>query len=1293
MKKHLLIFCLLIPQFIFAQFKYPSYSGPGVSTNVDYGNKAIANGFLQSPNAAGLGVYGNTDISPFTGLPNISIPVFNISSGDLSLSAELRYLAGGVKPDDHPGWVGQNWSLNVGGVVTRKVNGGLDEVYTPDNPTDKWQFAYWYKFAGLAPTNWDTQSYLNSYLAPDKNNLAMLNPDEFSFTLPNGKSGSFFKNHLGLWQVKSESPGNFSIDVQLVAPPAAPLSLYSAQRPTDSPQSIFICIFSIVITDNDGTKYTFGNNINAIEFTRGPKQDGFNDIIANSWFLTKMESIKGNAITFTYERGPHQLIQGAGFALNLSYGITGGTKCNGNNYNFLNHSATMITPCYLAEINTPSCKVSFQREPSQEKRYDYNYDNYGVWYGFTYSDIGGIQDNGDSKSAAFAGANGLNLTLTNGNRFYKLKSIRLFDKRGAGTFRQNYSFYYNTDDISGGERLFLQRFQKAITMVDDDPADNYNYDFQYNRPEKLPEYNTLMTDEWGYYNGKKYTIGETNKDSIEAHLMPDSAFMRTGILTKIIYPTKGYTTFEYEPNSYSSVIKREGGGISYTSGTGIGGGLRIKKITDYSLNATPTYKQYFYEKAGSPTTSSGVLAGHKQIYVNAMVGPDGAGHAEYISNNSLIDLNYTNGRDVVYSRVKEQLQDGSYTIYNYSNSDSLRFRDEAPVNVYGDGITATNTQYGTLIKTFTPGHTYPFSAHTTRELERGKLLSKLDYNSTGILVRKQVNTYNDDPTRFTSQFVKSYIYSAQAIVCNDAEGRVIGQVYERYIEPVKIYTYLPYLKSQADSLYDISGNLVTATTQNFSFDTPRHLLTEQSFTDSEGQLVKTQLKYPTDLLGNDPNGVYNAMITRNMNSNVIETKSLRGSTQTSFSRTNYGVPFAGKPNLIVPLSIEKQSGSTNPVEKLVSYTYDQNNGNILTETQEGGMSTGYQWGYAGQYPIAKCVNANDTEFYTQNFEDAPTVAGYGAHTGINYYTGNNYTVNWTKPASRGAYKISYWYRLSGKWLYSGEIDYTGPSMVLNLGDAKDDIRIYPADGLLSTYTFSPLDGMTSAIDPKGNTTTYEYDNYNRLKNIKDQDGNILKTFCYNLKGDETGCAFSGLVVYNDAQDSTYKKNNCAPGYRSAASYPYSIAAGLYAGFSKADANNKARAALDSLGRANANATGTCVQNTIPITYANLTYRNAGVSRLRFKTDAGAIVYDFTEAQLIAGQTILPGLYTAEITTYGTAYNPTTQNGWGNFDFSIIGPPSYHYVQNTNMGNGPYVYVLDDMSTATHIYLYINPDFF
>ncbi|MNL85260.1 hypothetical protein D3C87_2135140 [compost metagenome] len=50
-----------------------------------------------------------------------------------------------------------------------------------------------------------------------------------------------------------------------------------------------------------------------------------------------------------------------------------------------------------------------------------------------------------------------------------------------------------------------------------------------------------------------------------------------------------------------------------------------------------------------------------------------------------------------------------------------------------------------------------------------------------------------------------------------------------------------------------------------------------------------------------------------------------------------------------------------------------------------------------------------------------------------------------------------------------------------------------------TYTYSPLVGMNSETDVKGMTTYYEYDAFQRLKCIKDQAGNIIKSFDYHYK--------------------------------------------------------------------------------------------------------------------------------------------------------------------------------------------------
>jgi YD repeat-containing protein len=95
-----------------------------------------------------------------------------------------------------------------------------------------------------------------------------------------------------------------------------------------------------------------------------------------------------------------------------------------------------------------------------------------------------------------------------------------------------------------------------------------------------------------------------------------------------------------------------------------------------------------------------------------------------------------------------------------------------------------------------------------------------------------------------------------------------------------------------------------------------------------------------------------------------------------------------------------------------------------------------------------------------------------------------------------------------RWVYiEKEIDV--PADVANLairvdnngnGTAwYDDLRIIPADAQMTTYTYDPLVGVTSQTDAKGMTIYYEYDELERLKVIKDQNGNIVKTYQYNYK--------------------------------------------------------------------------------------------------------------------------------------------------------------------------------------------------
>ncbi|MCM1491261.1 MAG: DUF6443 domain-containing protein [Muribaculum sp.] len=79
-----------------------------------------------SPNAAALARYAEYQVSHATGVPDITIPLYEIDLGGYSLPISISYHASGCRVDDVPTSVGQGWCLNAGGAVTRTVLGAPD---------------------------------------------------------------------------------------------------------------------------------------------------------------------------------------------------------------------------------------------------------------------------------------------------------------------------------------------------------------------------------------------------------------------------------------------------------------------------------------------------------------------------------------------------------------------------------------------------------------------------------------------------------------------------------------------------------------------------------------------------------------------------------------------------------------------------------------------------------------------------------------------------------------------------------------------------------------------------------------------------------------------------------------------------------------------------------------------------------------------------------------------------------------------------------------------------------------
>ena len=136
-----------------------------------------------SPNTAALEKYGEIPIGLFTGSPQISIPIYNFKTTNLSTPITLRYSSNGVRVGEYSSNVGMGWDLNVGGMITRRINDDPDEhpqVHMPDIYTQLFSEEMFLFL--VHKTGKNTQG---SFLSPD------FQPDEYTFNF-NGYSGKFY---------------------------------------------------------------------------------------------------------------------------------------------------------------------------------------------------------------------------------------------------------------------------------------------------------------------------------------------------------------------------------------------------------------------------------------------------------------------------------------------------------------------------------------------------------------------------------------------------------------------------------------------------------------------------------------------------------------------------------------------------------------------------------------------------------------------------------------------------------------------------------------------------------------------------------------------------------------------------------------------------------------------------------------------------------------------------------------------------------------------------------------------
>lgn len=165
------------------------------------------------PSESYLPTYVDRPVSISTGVPNINIPLFGLTTnnGNVNIQTSLNYNIENIKIDDVAGEVGLGWTFSGKGVISREINGTVDEMY--DDSTT-------------------TNYIVNEF------------DDIYYYNLPNGISGKFkFVRNLSnnTFSVLNLSPNKVKIE-------------YTRTSNTST-----LILDSFTITDDYGVKYVFSD--------------------------------------------------------------------------------------------------------------------------------------------------------------------------------------------------------------------------------------------------------------------------------------------------------------------------------------------------------------------------------------------------------------------------------------------------------------------------------------------------------------------------------------------------------------------------------------------------------------------------------------------------------------------------------------------------------------------------------------------------------------------------------------------------------------------------------------------------------------------------------------------------------------------------------------------------------------------------------------------------------------------------------------------------------------------------
>jgi hypothetical protein len=1103
------------------------------------------NNYVQpSPNAAALGKYADYPVSYYTGTPGISVPIYELKDGPAKVPVSLSYHASGIRVAELASWVGLGWTLNSGGMIIRTVRGAPDEGSLKTYSNLALGPRGYYKDSGISklpllpyPVNgtvssMPSQMVMQFYTIPGVASGALdCEPDLYTFNF-SGYTGKFVFDENRTPRLLTDEDIRINVN-------------YSGSSFT-----------SWVITTPDGTKYLFGEN-NAIEITNPSSILSGTDPDSQApsgWYLTRIiyPNTK-DTVYFNYTAEGYSYYDLGPESKLYNFSAPGGgapnTICD-NSAIQQNMIKTTISTQRLTSIRSKNYSVVFVANNARQDlpspytyrqldtvkiyagtqcidQYAFNYSYFQSGYGTQCYQCSAHNpswpiDSSDTKRLKLLSVKNISGDGSISKPPYTFQYQDTFSLPRRLSYDQDHWGYSNNS--SGGANPF---FTPPVTY-----AGMCTYSYGANRNPKWPDM------EAGTLLSIRDPLGVTTKFEFEANSADNSIpnNLVGGLRVKRILVTDSVTGIQTVRKFQYS------GGVLFKIPTYL-----IKLQNEFyvppTMGNTSGYQGYGYN-----SWIPGML---KQSQSMVPLQDAQGNHIGY-TNVKEIFGNNGEGGSKVYTFVMNLNPHGSsrLSLYNYASQQTVNTIFYGSVTtIMGNGhfndTLPQNLQY---YSSFDVSLYYPYAPDQQDE-RRGKLLLEMTYDSAGNLLKSVSNNYQDNYHEWAP--IRGFKVYNTPVTQTQNNSSIVGYVQQtnNALTYYKLHCGFSHLISSVETDYKDGKSMVI--THNYGYEDTLHTMqTSDTSINSQGDSIIKKTYYSFDYSNTaTSDNVFGKMKIRNLllpvSTRVWKNNKLIAGTITQFQDfASSGSDTFINPSKIFSLETTNPLTSTQAGESIgwtgqfsslipdsyfiekADFNYGGTTGRIIEQKLTSDKDQALVWDNNSLLPLAQVDNAYLADVAFSSFETAEPgnwtistgaiVSDNTAPTGIYAYTLSSGSLSKSGLSSAKSYIVSYWLKtgatasvsggsqsnaLSGlvlnNWTYH-EVTVTGTSSVSITGSGNiDEVRLYPANAQMNTYSY---DGMLRLVSHAGVNSTisyYEYDSFNRLVDIKDQNGNIIKAFEYN----------------------------------------------------------------------------------------------------------------------------------------------------------------------------------------------------